>query len=259
MSSGFGPRVYVAGPFRGKTPWIIEENIRRAESLGLRVARMGAVPVIPHSMYRFYQDSLPDDFWLAAGLSILSTCDALACVLPHDKIHLSQGTTAEVAFHIKAGRPVFYDEVVGIGGPLPVDHVRDSRGAAVRTVEDSGRDGCMGLRHFIEGWRLDISSAYPHLMSLPNKEDPWPGMPVCYEGPRLCTGCGRPLLLENLFVCDGCPCNEATHNFEARACAVCGEPCSRPGHHLRSVYPGVAQHLEVQRAVDSTPRREEQK
>lgn len=71
------PLVYIAGPFRAKTPFLIEENIRSAERVGLRVCEAGAAALIPHTMYRFFQHSLPDAFWLDAGLDLLRKCDAI--------------------------------------------------------------------------------------------------------------------------------------------------------------------------------------
>lgn len=56
--------VYIAGPFRAPTPWEVETNIRTAETNGLYVAKLGAIPRIPHTMYRFFDGSLPDEFWL---------------------------------------------------------------------------------------------------------------------------------------------------------------------------------------------------
>lgn len=69
--------IYVAGPFRAKTPWGIECNIRNAEEAGLHIALCGDIPVIPHTMYRFFQDSLPDDFWLDATMDLLKKCDGI--------------------------------------------------------------------------------------------------------------------------------------------------------------------------------------
>lgn len=101
------PRIYIAGPFRGKTPWDIECNIRQAEDHGLRVAMMGGIPIIPHSMYRFFQDSLPDDFWLEAGLSILQTCHAVSVCVSPERAEFSKGTMAEVQEAQRLGLPVF--------------------------------------------------------------------------------------------------------------------------------------------------------
>ena len=69
--------VYIAGPFRGPDAWAIESNIREAETIGLEVARAGAIPFIPHTMYRYFQGAAPDAFWLEADLELLRRCDAL--------------------------------------------------------------------------------------------------------------------------------------------------------------------------------------
>jgi len=57
--------------------------------------------------------------------------------------------------------------------------------------------------------------------------------------PERCKGCGAPLLLENLFVDDGCPCNTPRGvNFEPKPCKVCQvENCVKPGHRLYELFP----------------------
>jgi hypothetical protein len=69
--------IYIAGPYRGEDSWQVEQNIRVAEGLGFLVAEEGAVPVIPHTMYRHFNGTLGDDFWLRATLSLLKRCDAM--------------------------------------------------------------------------------------------------------------------------------------------------------------------------------------
>ncbi len=56
--------------------------------------------------------------------------------------------------------------------------------------------------------------------------------------PTSCRACGKALLLENLFVCDGCPCNSANGvNFAPMPCALCRvEHCTRPGHRLVAIF-----------------------
>lgn len=56
--------------------------------------------------------------------------------------------------------------------------------------------------------------------------------------PKACNGCGKPLLLENLYVDDGCPCNTPRGiNFETRGCAICREDtCCKPGHRLVELF-----------------------
>jgi hypothetical protein len=52
--------------------------------------------------------------------------------------------------------------------------------------------------------------------------------------PRKCNGCSKPLLLENLFFDDGCPCNSGRGiNFAPRSCSICRvHNCVKPGHRL---------------------------
>ena len=69
--------IYVAGPFRGKTPWDVEKNIRRAEELAFRVANAGAMPLCPHTMTRYFDKQCTDEFWLAGTLELLERCDAI--------------------------------------------------------------------------------------------------------------------------------------------------------------------------------------
>jgi len=68
--------VYVAGPFRGPHAWAIEQNIRRAEEAGFEVAKLGAMPLIPHTNTRYFHGALPDQFWLDGTVELLYRCDA---------------------------------------------------------------------------------------------------------------------------------------------------------------------------------------
>lgn len=96
--------IYVAGPFRGPTPWDVECNIRQAEELALQVAKAGAVPLVPHTLYRFFDKSLPDEFWLDATSDLLRRCDA---VLLGPRWAESSGARAEKALAEKIEIPVF--------------------------------------------------------------------------------------------------------------------------------------------------------
>jgi len=101
------PLIYIAGPFRAATPWEIECNIRRAETLGLEVARLGGIPIIPHTMYRFFQNALSDEFWLKCELQLLKPCNALAAVVGWEK---SKGTQGEIRYaEDELKIPVFRD------------------------------------------------------------------------------------------------------------------------------------------------------
>ena len=72
--------IYVAGPYRASNAWGVESNIRCAEEIGFQIAGLGAVPVIPHTMYRFFNGTLTDRFWLDATLALMRTCDAMFLV-----------------------------------------------------------------------------------------------------------------------------------------------------------------------------------
>ncbi len=72
--------VYIAGPFRAATPWGVESNVRIAEIVALEIAKLGHIPVCVHSMYRHFDKSLPDEFWLEATIEILRACDAICMV-----------------------------------------------------------------------------------------------------------------------------------------------------------------------------------
>lgn len=69
--------VYVAGPFRAPTPWDVEQNIRVAEGVGLRVALAGLMPLIPHTNTRFFDGQCTAQFWIDGTMEMLKRCDAI--------------------------------------------------------------------------------------------------------------------------------------------------------------------------------------
>lgn len=102
--------IYIASPFRAETAWEIENNIREAERWGLVVARLGAIPVIPHAMYRFFHGSLPDAFWIEATLTVCRYCDSLLTVdyRESDRWRTSTGTCGEIDEMKRLHRPTFF-------------------------------------------------------------------------------------------------------------------------------------------------------
>lgn len=99
--------VYIAGPFRSRSAWEVEQNIRQAESLGYMVACMGAVPVIPHTMYRFFDGTMTDRFWLEATMELLCKCDAVVFC---KRWLASQGSKSEHQKALSMGMPVFVED-----------------------------------------------------------------------------------------------------------------------------------------------------
>lgn len=97
--------VYIAGPFRGKTTWDVAQNVRRAEALGLEVARLGAMPLIPHANTHLFDGQQTDQFWIDGTLELLKRCDAL---ITTDDWERSSGARGEVAYALANSIPVFY-------------------------------------------------------------------------------------------------------------------------------------------------------
>lgn len=97
--------VYIAGKYRGPTPWDVEQNIRAAEEVAARVAAMGLMPQVVHPMTRFIGGSNSDEqFWVDGTLEIMRRCDAVVLVPGWDK---STGTRGEIAEARALGIPVF--------------------------------------------------------------------------------------------------------------------------------------------------------
>lgn len=96
--------VYVAGPFRGRNAWEIEENIRRAERLALEVWRLGCACLCPHTNTRFFQGAAPDALWLNGDLELLKRCDAVILTEDWER---SSGARAEVDLALSRGIRVF--------------------------------------------------------------------------------------------------------------------------------------------------------
>jgi hypothetical protein len=98
--------VYVAGPFRGANGWKIEQNIRRAEELGIRVAEAGAMPLIPHANTRFFHGTCTDQFWLDGTMELLRRCDA---IIMTENWEESSGAKSEYHLAMKLRLPIFHE------------------------------------------------------------------------------------------------------------------------------------------------------
>jgi hypothetical protein len=53
--------VYVIGPLRAATPYLVEQNIREAEAVALQVWRAGLSAVCVHSSTRFMHGAAPEE------------------------------------------------------------------------------------------------------------------------------------------------------------------------------------------------------
>lgn len=104
----------VGGPFSADTPEGCEKNIVATEMLGIKVAELGAAPIVPNSIGRSVMQVMASTYagsatwkdWIEVTLSILSRSDALI-VTPDWET--SQGVRREVEAALSTGIPVFYD------------------------------------------------------------------------------------------------------------------------------------------------------
>lgn len=95
--------VYIAGPYRARTGWLVEQNIRRAEKVAYRVWLAGHVALCPHTNSRFPHGDVPDSHWLAGTMELMRRCDGVI-VLPGWE--QSAGTVGEIRAAEEAGIPV---------------------------------------------------------------------------------------------------------------------------------------------------------
>jgi hypothetical protein len=72
--------VYIAGPYRAKTEWQLEQNIRHAERISLDWWRQGWAVICPHKNTARMGGACDDDIWLSGDLELLRRCDAI-CML----------------------------------------------------------------------------------------------------------------------------------------------------------------------------------
>lgn len=96
--------IYIAGPFRGKNAWEIENNIRRAEEVAFKVWEAGFVAVCPHANTRYFNGALPDTVWLPGYIDLLLRCDAVVMVPGFAR---SSGAMKELQTAVDNNIPVF--------------------------------------------------------------------------------------------------------------------------------------------------------
>jgi nucleoside 2-deoxyribosyltransferase len=98
--------IYIAGKYRGPTPWAVEQNIRAAEEVAARVIQAGMMPLCPHKNTAHMEGLADDQFFLAGTLELMRRCDAVLLV-PNWRD--SAGARAEAAEAERMGLPVFGD------------------------------------------------------------------------------------------------------------------------------------------------------
>lgn len=75
--------IYVAGKYNGKTYSEIDDNIRKAEEVPIKLLAAGWCVITPHKNYSHYEiygaiyESLDYKYFMQCDLEILNRCDAL--------------------------------------------------------------------------------------------------------------------------------------------------------------------------------------
>jgi hypothetical protein len=101
--------IYIAGPFRGKNAWEIENNVRYAENVGFKIMNLGHMPLIPHSNTRYFHGTLPCDFFIQGTLELMRRCDAVLLI---GKWEQSQGSLGEKSEAERLKIPVFFENEI---------------------------------------------------------------------------------------------------------------------------------------------------
>lgn len=96
--------VYIAGKYRGPTPWAVEQNIQAAQAVAAKVIAAGHMPLTPH-LNTAHMEGLADDaFFMAGTMELLRRCDAVILV---PNWLSSQGARAEVREAKRLDLPIF--------------------------------------------------------------------------------------------------------------------------------------------------------
>lgn len=140
------PRVFVGGPYRSESRGVEEDNIRQAEIVGIRVAQMGAVPVIFHTACQCFQGLMSESFMDEVSLQLLSTCQAVAITCSEARSRQSVGTLKDLGMARRLELPVFF--AVGANGD-------EYHGNYVR-------GGMIALKTWISEWKIQFPKAGLH-------------------------------------------------------------------------------------------------
>lgn len=98
------PVIYIAGPYRAKTPFQILGNIRRAQEVALDVWRLGAVALCPHANTTLFDGEADDAIWLLGDQELLRRSDAILMV---EGWMYSAGARDERQLAFDLGLPIF--------------------------------------------------------------------------------------------------------------------------------------------------------
>lgn len=99
------PVVYLAGPYRALTPWLVEYNCRVAEEATLALMKLGVPVITPHLIGRNFDKEVPDDLVLGIMQELMLKCDVVVVLPDYAK---SAGTKAEIELAKRHEMPVLF-------------------------------------------------------------------------------------------------------------------------------------------------------
>jgi hypothetical protein len=96
-------KVYIAGPYRGKSYEEVEQNIRTAEIHARFLWSRGFACFTPHLNTAHFDGLCPDAAFLEGTMEFLRSCDYIYLLPGYEK---SEGSRAELAEAQRLGIPV---------------------------------------------------------------------------------------------------------------------------------------------------------
>lgn len=101
-------RIYIAGPYRAKTPSDVDRNILVAREAMAKLLVLGHTPFCPHSMTAGFEHDFPeidDEVYLRTDLEWVFLCDAILMLPGWEN---SSGSRAELEAARGAGLKLFF-------------------------------------------------------------------------------------------------------------------------------------------------------
>lgn len=111
--------IYVAGKYSGETYSEVDDNIKKAEKVSIKLLEAGWCVITPHKNYAHYEqyravsEKLDYRFFMKCDMEILSRCDALFAMTNSKD---SPGAKEELYFAHEKGIHIYY-EIDGIPEP----------------------------------------------------------------------------------------------------------------------------------------------
>lgn len=96
--------IYIAGSYRGRTPWETRQNIHEAEGLAVAVWVNGMVALCPHTNCAHMDGVASEEIFLEGTLELMRRCDAVLLVHNWED---SEGAKREVEEAKRRGIPIF--------------------------------------------------------------------------------------------------------------------------------------------------------